>query len=343
MSSSQIKLITMKSITSLIAMAAIMTSCNQIPKEEQHAGDSSTPIEQRSAHEKIKDKAVFNIEEITYSEHDLGDFPFFTLPNGLKERSKPLINRFDVCFFPIDSVMTPFEGRLYKADIISERGEEFSQHYFEKSLENYLNSIGGVKIYDGEISREEYNRYSKKWLNRGNQGDIGYFNELIKFYVIRSKTKGNIYVQFSASNSSGKLNILQEETFQQTITKITADDILKDLTQKGKAILYLNFDLDKSDISTEGKDIVNQIAEALRKDNTLKIAIEGHTDNTGDAAYNKKLSNNRAHAVMIDLINQKIDKSRLSAAGFGAERPLLANDSEANKAKNRRVELLKIN
>lgn len=324
-------------------MSAIITSCNQKPAEEQRTEDLSTPIEQVSKHEKIKDKALFNIEDIAYSDHDLGNFPFFTFPNGLKERAKPLINRFDVCFFPIDSVMTPFEGKLYRVDVVSEQGEQFSKHYFEKSMETYLSSIGGVKIYDGEISRKEYDRYNKQFQRRGGQGDIGYFDEHIKFYVIRSKDKGNIYVQFSADNISGKLNVLQEEDFQQTITKITADDILKDLTQKGKAILYINFDVDKSDISTDGKNIVNQIAKALTKDNSLKIAIEGHTDNTGDAAYNKKLSNDRAHAVMFDLINQNIDKSRLSASGFGAERPLLANDSEDNKAKNRRVELLKIN
>jgi len=74
----------------------------------------------------------------------------------------------------------------------------------------------------------------------------------------------------------------------------------------------------------------------------LKIAIEGHTDNTGDAAHNKKLSGDRAHAVMKALIGQKIDKSRLSAKGYGAERPLVANDTEDNRAKNRRVELVKV-
>ncbi len=87
---------------------------------------------------------------------------------------------------------------------------------------------------------------------------------------------------------------------------------------------------------------MTEISNALKKDNTLKISIEGHTDNSGDAKHNKKLSNDRANAVMQKLIALGIDKTRLSAIGYGAEKPLVANDTEENKAKNRRVELVKV-
>lgn len=132
-------------------------------------------------------------------------------------------------------------------------------------------------------------------------------------------------------------------TAQCWLAKFPADEIVKDLTEKGKSILYINFGVDKSIVSEDGKEIVNEIAEALKKDKTLKISIEGHTDNTGDAAHNKKLSNDRATAVMNALHTNGIDKPRLSAKGFGAEQPLVANDSEEKKAKNRRVELVRIN
>ncbi|HWV65167.1 OmpA family protein, partial [Chitinophaga sp.] len=186
-------------------------------------------------------------------------------------------------------------------------------------------------------------RYNKQDPNKGDEGDIGYVGEVIKFYVIRSKDKGNIYIQFSANSAAGKLNILQEKDFQQTITKVTADKIAKDLTENGKSVLYINFDTDKSTVTTAGKEVVEQIAAALKKGASLKILIEGHTDNTGDGAHNKKLSDDRANAVMNALVADGIEKSRLSAKGFGAERPLVANDNEENKAKNRRVELIKVN
>ncbi|CAA9196655.1 Peptidoglycan-associated lipoprotein [Flavobacterium bizetiae] len=335
----------MKKTILLLALGTIILSCNKKTNENQNSEVSVEQKEQTSNNDQANNdlKKSFNIEDIPYSNADLGSFPFFTLPEGLTEQNKPLQKKIDVCFFPVNGVMTSFEGKLYKTNVTAKPGEEFSQRYFEKSIEDYLNSIGAVKVFDGEITKEEFDRYNKKDTNKGNEGDIGYTDEQIKFYVIRSKSKGNIYVQFSSNNAAGKLNILQEEVFQQTIKKVTADDIAKDLTEKGKSILYINFDVDKATISTDGKEVVNEIAQALKKNTALKIAIEGHTDNTGDAAHNKKLSNDRANAVLSTLTTQGIDKSRLSAKGFGAERPLVANDSEDNKSKNRRVELVKIN
>ncbi|MEJ5053339.1 OmpA family protein [Sphingobacterium sp. MYb382] len=329
----------MKKVALLLSLGAITLSCSQAPKQNQ---DSTVADTAAVKDDKSEVATTFNIADIPLSTADLGDFPFFTLPAGLEEQNKPLQKKFDVCFFPINGVMTPFEGKVYKTNVTAKSGEEFSQRFFEKSLEDYLTSKGAVKVYEGEITQEEYDKYSKKDANKGAEGDIGYTGEQIKFYVIRSKDKGNIYVQFSANNASGKLNVVQEEAFQQTITKVTADDITKDLTEKGKSILYINFDTDKSSISADGKGIVNEIAAALKKNTTLKIAIEGHTDNTGEAAHNKKLSDDRAKAVLSVLTSDGIDKTRLSATGFGAERPLVANDSESNKAKNRRVELVKI-
>lgn len=329
----------MKKVALLLSLGAITLSCSQAPKQNQ---DSTVVDTAAVKDDKSEVATTFNIADIPLSTADLGDFPFFTLPAGLEEQNKPLQKKFDVCFFPINGVMTPFEGKVYKTNVTAKSGEEFSQRFFEKSLEDYLTSKGAVKVYEGEITQEEYDKYSKKDANKGAEGDIGYTGEQIKFYVIRSKDKGNIYVQFSANNASGKLNVVQEEAFQQTITKVTADDITKDLTEKGKSILYINFDTDKSSISADGKGIVNEIAAALKKNTTLKIAIEGHTDNTGEAAHNKKLSDDRAKAVLSVLTSDGIDKTRLSATGFGAERPLVANDSESNKAKNRRVELVRI-
>ena len=333
----------MKKRILLPVACALILSCNQASKTSETPIDSETTPVTDEVTQDANTPTAFNIEEIPFTTANIGDFPFFTLPEGLKSMNKPFERKFDVCFFPINGIMTPIEGKLYKIFVTSNRGEEYSKHYFEKSMEDYLNSVGAVKLFDGEITKEEYERYHKQDPNKGADGDIGYFNEHIKSYVIRTKDKGNIYVQFSSNNSSGKLNILQEETFKQTITKVTAEEIANDLTEKGKAILYINFDVDKATLTPEGNETVQQIAQALAKDTALKIAIQGHTDDTGNAAHNKKLSENRANEVLQSLSKQGIEKSRLTAQGFGAEQPLVANDSEENKAKNRRVELVKTN
>ncbi|TDQ76600.1 OmpA family protein [Sphingobacterium yanglingense] len=335
----------MTKTTLLFASAAMFLACNNSPKQEQGNTQDSVSSTQNTESENTStnSNAKFDIESIPVTTTDIGTFPYFTLPKGLKSMNKPFQKEFDVCFFPINGIMTPFEGKLYKINVEAERGEEFSKRYYEKSLEDYLQSTGAVKVFDGTIGREEYDRYNKQDPNKGDEGDMGYADENIKFYVIRTKDQGNIYIQFSANNAGGKLNILQEATMTQTITKITADEIAKDLNEKGKSILYINFDTDKSNLTTDGKEVVQQIATALKKESGLTINIEGHTDNTGDATHNKKLSGERANAVLSALTADDIDKSRLKAQGFGAERPLVANDSEGNKAKNRRVELVKSN
>ena len=74
---------------------------------------------------------------------------------------------------------------------------------------------------------------------------------------------------------------------------------------------------------------------------TLSIGIEGHTDNVGQALANKTLSEKRAQSVMAAVVGAGIDAKRLTAAGFGQERPVADNRSEEGRAKNRRVELVK--
>jgi OOP family OmpA-OmpF porin len=69
-----------------------------------------------------------------------------------------------------------------------------------------------------------------------------------------------------------------------------------------------------------------------------KIRIEGHTDNRGAAALNKRLSDARAAAVATWLVKHGIERSHLTSIGFGMDRPIDTNDTDAGRANNRRVE-----
>jgi OOP family OmpA-OmpF porin len=70
----------------------------------------------------------------------------------------------------------------------------------------------------------------------------------------------------------------------------------------------------------------------------LNVVIEGHTDSVGTAAYNKKLSQQRAEAVKKYMVEKGIDANRLKAQGFGEVRPIASNDTEEGRQQNRRVE-----
>jgi OOP family OmpA-OmpF porin len=79
--------------------------------------------------------------------------------------------------------------------------------------------------------------------------------------------------------------------------------------------------------------------DVLNKDPELKIEIQGHTDNTGTRRYNQTLSEKRARAVMEYITNKGIDEDRLSAVGYGPDRPIADNSTAEGRALNRRTQI----
>ena len=101
------------------------------------------------------------------------------------------------------------------------------------------------------------------------------------------------------------------------------------------------FEVDKAVIRPESFDLMNEITQVIKDNPRIKkISIEGHTDDDGSAKYNKKLSQKRADSVMAYLVEHGVEPERLEAKGFGEEIPLVPNDSDENKEKNRRVEFI---
>ena len=86
---------------------------------------------------------------------------------------------------------------------------------------------------------------------------------------------------------------------------------------------------------------IDEIAKLLQSDAALKLSIDGHTDSTGTAERNRALSKQRAEAVLGALVAKGIAAERLSAQGFGPDKPVADNGDDAGRAKNRRVELVK--
>lgn len=122
------------------------------------------------------------------------------------------------------------------------------------------------------------------------------------------------------------------------------DPFLKNIPLKpikiGESFVLKNifFDFDKFELLITSEIELNRLFRLLKKYNTLKIEIGGHTDSDGSEDYNQKLSENRAKAVYNYLVNSGISSKRLSYKGYGESMPIDNNDTEAGKANNRRTE-----
>lgn len=144
---------------------------------------------------------------------------------------------------------------------------------------------------------------------------------------------------WSAPTQSYRLSVVEVEAMAQVIS---ANAMLDALNKDGFIALYINFDTNKSDLKADGEATVKEIAAMLKTAPDLKLSIEGHTDNVGTAPANQKLSEARAKSVMDAVVKTGIAKDRLTAKGLGQTTPIADNRTDEGKAKNRRVELVKL-
>ncbi|MCD6499065.1 MAG: OmpA family protein [Deltaproteobacteria bacterium] len=98
------------------------------------------------------------------------------------------------------------------------------------------------------------------------------------------------------------------------------------------------FDFNKARIKPVSFEVLNQVAQVLVDHSTMRVRIEGHTDSRGSSRYNRRLSRRRARSVRRYLIGKGVDPGRLTAVGYGEDRPIDTNRTAAGRERNRRVE-----
>ena len=114
------------------------------------------------------------------------------------------------------------------------------------------------------------------------------------------------------------------------------ESVRKALNDYAKTIL---FDTGKATIKPASGDVLNNIADILDDYPNVRFRIEGHTDSTGGAELNQRLSAERAQSVMNYLIEKGIPSERMSSQGFGEDRPIADNNTREGRRTNRRVEI----
>jgi OmpA-OmpF porin, OOP family len=242
------------------------------------------------------------------------DHPFFTrMPNFYIESCSQSFDRLE--YYISEETTSTKEGDLTTINYNFPEDPSLkvpSQLQILRNYENAITKLGGKKIYSGY----QYLSYSIKKNSK-------------EYIVSVGMANGNI---------GHTLSVLEVGLMVQ---EITANEILDALNKDGYIALNILFDIGKSTIQNESLAAVDQIYELMKNNATLNISIEGHTDNVGDAASNKTLSNERAKAVTDALIAKGVDKSRISFVGWGQEKPVADNRTEEGRAANRRVEIVK--
>lgn len=138
------------------------------------------------------------------------------------------------------------------------------------------------------------------------------------------------------------LEILEEAGFKPTLVRIEADEIVRQIGDKGSVALYgIRFELGSAAITAESAAAISEVAKAIAETPGLNVFVVGHTDNSGTLEHNRKLSQQRAQAVVADLVGTHgIAASRLTAVGVGPVAPVASNSSEEGRALNRRVQIV---
>ncbi len=108
-----------------------------------------------------------------------------------------------------------------------------------------------------------------------------------------------------------------------------------------KITQQIHFAYNKDTIRPVSFPVLDAVVDVLRSNPSIKLEVQGHTDNRGSASYNKDLSRRRAASVMRYLTRNGIPSDRLTSQGYGFDRPLVPNDSDRNRALNRRVQFIR--
>jgi OOP family OmpA-OmpF porin len=292
----------------------------------------------------------FDPASVPDSTATLPPFPFFESPDGLTTTfaEKDRTINFGRAHMIAGNKIVAIEGRIARDRFRLAGGEErqYTAIEFQRNYENAIRDLGGVRISQIQYTKEvieafgDFYKVGEHFHGACHDDVYGCENHT---YLIRQAGKEYwVLVSSGGDPLHGNVTVLEREGMKQSLGFLDATAMKKEIDAKGRVALYINFDIDKATLRPDAQPILAEIDTLLKADPALKLSIEGHTDNTGTPARNQELSTARARSVLGALVGLGADPARLQSKGFGQDKPLADNGSEDGRAKNRRVELVKI-
>ncbi|MBX3165451.1 MAG: OmpA family protein [Bacteroidetes bacterium] len=161
-------------------------------------------------------------------------------------------------------------------------------------------------------------------------------------YMAAVKKKHDVLVTIKKDSIAFNSQIISTDKLPATIDTLREMNIEVAKAKAGSSFIINNllYTTNSAELMPESRIILEGFADYLKTNATIKIEIQGHTDNVGNLKDNEALSSNRAYTVKAVLEQLGIDGKRITAKGFGANKPIADNDTETGRAKNRRTEFL---
>ena len=231
-----------------------------------------------------------------------------------------------------DTADFPFITPLAGAKLLNTRHDDDPMNVAKADKDPELVGTGTVsKLYEGpaKVSALDFtSTYEAAFKKAG--------------WTVTENTGGTVTAHYAKSGRELWARVYQEGADRWDVVVADVGGGLKLALDKGcKVALYgIQFDFDKATLKPESDPVLQQVLAVMKAAKT-SFEIDGHTDNVGKSDYNLKLSQSRADAVKAWLVKHGIADKRLTTQGFGDKVPLVPNDNDKARAKNRRVELKK--
>ncbi|MFO7873174.1 MAG: OmpA family protein [Bacteroidales bacterium] len=220
---------------------------------------------------------------------------------------------------------------------------------------NYLTALknAGFEILfncidEGEKCHGWFRNYD---INIDGTKDFFHGKDYYYFLAKLSDSEGDVYVSAHTvlmryNHPATALQIVEEKPMETGKVKVNidAETMANDIDDKGSVRIYgIHFDTDKATIKEKSESTLTEIATLLEQKPDLKLHVVGHTDATGGLEHNMELSKQRAEAAVEYLTSEHgVSEDRLTPYGVGPLAPVAGNDDEDGRARNRRVELVKV-
>lgn len=250
---------------------------------------------------------------------------FFSMYVSLANYSQTYIEQLGFCFLgkeehfntsDVLSDLSPVYVKLDKVKGDTAKWHQVTGRYKARGDEKFL-IIGSFELGRIHKTRFTFPKSKRTVINKSSQRDAYYFVDDVRL------------VEW--------INPPEDEVKKDSVITIGGDTVKPEEPAVLKNIFFKS---GSAVLEPASFKELNRLYDILRVNDKMLVRIEGHTDNTGNAAGNQQLSESRARAVANYLTKKGISAKRVGAAGLGDSRPLFANDTEEHKALNRRVEII---